>query len=97
MIRHILMFRWNEKSDPEQRRSAVRALRSLQATVPEVRDLTVAENLNPGSGGYDGVMEATFTDLDAFGRYVGNASHQQMWLEQLQPLWADMASVQVSA
>lgn len=95
MIRHILLFRWTESSEPEQRQSALKALRSLADNVPEIRSLSVSESLGLGPG-YDGILELEVDDAEAFGRYVANESHQQTWLQDLQPVWADMAAIQIA-
>ncbi|HWE55299.1 MAG TPA: Dabb family protein [Acidimicrobiales bacterium] len=94
MLRHILMFKWTEGAEPEQRQIAVKALESLTDTVPEIRSLKVSESagLSPG---FDGVLEIEVDDADAFGRYVSNESHQQVYIDALKPVWADMAAIQV--
>jgi hypothetical protein len=95
VLRHILMFHWTEDSEPEQRQSALKALRALADTVPEIRALSVSESLGLGPG-YDGILEIEVDDVEAFGRYVHNESHQQTWLQDLQPVWADMAAIQIA-
>lgn len=89
------MFRWTEGSKPEERTAALEALRSLKGLVPEIQQLAVEENLGMGPQAYDGLMEAEFMDEAAFHRYVENEDHQQVWIRQLQPVWADLAMIQV--
>lgn len=95
MLRHILMFKWAETSEPEQRQSALKAMRSLADTVPEIRALKVSESLGIAPG-FDGVLEIEVDDAEAFGRYVGHETHQQVYVEALKPAWAEMAMIQVA-
>lgn len=95
MLRHILLFRWAEKSRAEERQNALDGLRSLPGLVPEIRSLKVSESLGL-SPCFDGLLEIEIDDPESFGRYVSNEGHQKVWREALQPVWADMAMIQVA-
>jgi hypothetical protein len=97
MIRHLLLFRWTEQSEAADRAAALEALRGMKETVPEIRSLAVRDGLAISPGAYDGLLEAEFADQDAYGRYLVAESHQRAWTEYLQPVCADLASIQVGA
>lgn len=95
MIRHLLMFRWTEDSSPEGRAAALKALREMEHTVPSITSLSVKEALNPGEQSFDGLLEATFEDGDAYRSYLTADSHIAAWKDHLQPVCAALASIQV--
>jgi Stress responsive A/B Barrel Domain len=95
VIRHVLLFSWAEDSKPEDRAAALKALRALEDTVPEIQKITVQEGLKINPGTYDAILEAEFADEHAYRGYVVNDSHQRAWLDYLQPVCAELASIQV--
>jgi hypothetical protein len=96
VIRHVLLFSWTEDSKAEDRTSALKALRALQDTVPEIQALRVTESLGINPGACDVMLEAEFADEADYQRYVVAESHQRAWLDYLQPVSAGLASIQVS-
>lgn len=96
MIKHVLMFRWSEDSSAEDRAGALKALRSMQDTVPSVRSLSVREALLPGPETYDGLLEAHFDDDAGYQAYLVADSHLAAWTQHLQPVCAGLASIQVT-
>jgi hypothetical protein len=95
MIRHILLFKWTEESDAASRASALSALRALDDTVPSIRRLSVIEGLGLGAATYDCLLEADFEDESGYGSYVVADTHQEAWKVHLQPVCAELASIQV--
>jgi Stress responsive A/B Barrel Domain len=97
MLRHVLLFRWTEDSSEEDRAAAVQALRALDQQIPELRRLAVTEGLKLNPGSYDGLLEAEFDDEAGYGQYVKAESHQEAWLHRLQPVCAELATIQLGS
>jgi hypothetical protein len=95
VTRHLLLFRWTDDSKPDDRAAALEALRAMKESVPEITSIQVQEGLGLSPGAYDGLLEAEFADLEAYGRYLVAESHQRAWTEFLQPVCAELASIQV--
>jgi hypothetical protein len=73
----------------------VKALRGLKDTVPSIASITVQDALNPGDRSFDGLLEAHFQDADGYQAYLADDSHIAAWLNYLQPVSTELASIQV--
>jgi hypothetical protein len=78
MIRHVVSFKLAATDDAEraeQVATIATGLRSLPATVPEIRSLEVGTNvLHPGAN-FDLVLIADYEDADALARYQAHPDH----------------------
>lgn len=95
MIRHLLMFRWKQDSGAEDRAAALAALGGMRDSVPSVRALSLKEALHPGQNSFDVLLEVGFDDQDGYASYLSADSHMAAWTNFLQPVCADLASIQV--
>jgi hypothetical protein len=94
MLRHVVLFRMKEDVGPDRRAEALRELRGLAASVPEIRALRAGENEGSNPANYDIALEVDFDDMAAFERYRDSDEHQRVWTKVLQPMVADRAGVQ---
>ena len=94
MLRHVVMFKLRDGVGEDGRSEAVAALSGLRDTVPDIRSLTVAPSALDGGTGYHLVLEADFDDVEAFQRYVQHESHVRAWEQCVQPMTADVATIQ---
>lgn len=96
MIRHLLMFRWTEESSTEDRAAAVKALLAMKDSVASIRSISLDEARNPGPQSFDGLLEVHFDDDDGYRAYLTADSHLAAWTGFLQPVCAELASIQVN-
>ena len=76
MLRHIVLFAFNDNVPAAARAEFIVALRGLQATVPSVRSLVVGENSSPGRAqGYTHVLLETFDDHAGLAEYAAHPAH----------------------
>ncbi|HEY2557879.1 MAG TPA: Dabb family protein [Diaminobutyricibacter sp.] len=81
MIRHVVTWKLAATDDAERAEQAetmARGLRSLPASIPEIRNLEVGVNvLNPGSN-FHLVLIADYEDEAALQRYQEHPEHQKV-------------------
>ncbi|BCO39226.1 hypothetical protein MINTM001_03650 [Mycobacterium paraintracellulare] len=74
MIRHIVLFRWNEDASTEDRDRTVSAFRELAGVVPG-RDLYVGSDV-AGRGSFDWGLTCDFDSRDEVHAYSVHPAHQ---------------------
>lgn len=74
MIRHIVLFRWNEDASTEDRDKTVTAFRELAGVVPG-RDLQVGSDI-AGRGTFDWGLSCDFESKDEAQAYTVHPAHQ---------------------
>jgi hypothetical protein len=74
MIRHIVLFRWNEDASTEARDETITAFRELAGVVPG-RDLQVGTDI-AGRGSFDWGLTCDFESKDEVQAYSAHPAHQ---------------------
>lgn len=86
MIRHIVGFRFKPETTPEQITDFLGAFRCLGEQIPEIRTLTVGPNLTDRDGSFPYVLNGTFDDMPAVGRYLVHPAHVEAVATTLAPI-----------
>ena len=73
MIRHIVMFRLNDKADADE---AVAQLRSMDGKIESLRSLEAGVNVVESERAYDVAIHTTFDDLAGLTNYAEHPVHQ---------------------
>lgn len=88
MIRHIVGFRLKPETSPAQIAAFLAAFRALGDRIPELRSLAVGPNLTDRDPSYPYVLDATFEDMHALGRYLVHPAHVEALATTLTPILA---------
>jgi hypothetical protein len=75
MIRHIVLFRWNEDASPEDRAKTIEAFRGLTDVIPGVHDLYVGTDI-AGRGTFDWGLTCDFSTAEDIQVYSGHPAHK---------------------
>ena len=76
MIRHVVLWTFNDGVAQAERGAIVDALRDLGSKVPSLRSLEVGENVTPARAqGYTHLLVETFDDLDGLAAYQSHPEH----------------------
>lgn len=86
MIRHIVGFRFRPGTTPAQLAGFLAAFRCLAEQIPEVRTLTVGPNLTDRDSSYPYLLNSTFDDMRALGRYLVHPAHVEALATHLTPI-----------
>ncbi len=86
MIRHIVGFRFKPDTTPEQVTCFLAAFRALAEEIPEIRTLSVCPNLTDRDPSVSYVLNATFDDMHAVGRYLQHPAHVEALATYLTPI-----------
>ncbi len=73
MIRHIVLFKANDKADIDE---GVAQLRSMDGKIESLRSLEAGRNVVESDRAYDFAIHTTFDDLDGLAVYAKHEAHQ---------------------
>lgn len=73
MIRHIVLFRANDKADIDE---GVAQLRGMDGKIESLRSLEAGRNVVESERAYDFAIHTTFDDLDGLKEYAVHPVHQ---------------------
>jgi uncharacterized protein (DUF1330 family) len=93
MLRHIVLLSFKDGVTPEDRaayRAAVDAFRDN----PEVRALTLGENVGSGPNHHDFAVVIDFDDMASFRRYIASPMHAEYVESFAKRMVARLAAVQ---
>jgi len=80
MIRHIVMFKLKEFSDPSEKQKAAETLKrellSMRTMIPAIREFEIGINFNPNEFAFDLVINSTFANHDDLEAYQVHPAHQ---------------------
>ncbi|HLG14589.1 MAG TPA: Dabb family protein [Blastocatellia bacterium] len=75
MIRHVVYFKFKPDVTAHERESALAMLRALPDKIAFIRGFEVGLDVLRSPRSWDGVLIATFDDLDALGNYARHGDH----------------------
>ncbi len=82
MIKHIVMWRFEEKAEGEEKsvniQKARQMLGSLLGEIPEIEFLQVGINENPSAAAYDLVLVTEFESWEALSWYQEHPAHKKV-------------------
>lgn len=93
MIRHVVCFRWNEGTTPEQVDEVAAGLRALPDSIPEVRSFRCGPDVGVNDGNWDFAVVAEFDSMEDQTTYRDHPDHQRVIAELIAPIRADRAAV----
>jgi hypothetical protein len=80
MIRHIVMFKLKEFSDPSKKEKAAETLRnellSMRNKIHVIREFEIGINFNPNPFAFDVVINSTFENHQDLEIYQGHPAHK---------------------
>lgn len=81
MIRHIVLFRANDKADIDE---GVERLRSMDGKIESLRSLEAGKNVVESDRAYDFAIHTTFDDLAGLKVYADHVAHQPViaWMRE---------------
>jgi hypothetical protein len=97
MVRHVVMFRWNEGTAPQQVDEVAAALRELPGLIPEIRSFRCGPDVGVNAGNWDFAVVAEFDNIDDQTVYRDHPEHQRVIADLITPIRAERAAVQFDA
>jgi hypothetical protein len=97
MVRHVVVFRFAERTTAAQVEEIRAALAALPARVPEVRSFEVGRDLGLRDGNGDFAVVAEFDDEDGWRAYQTDAEHQRIIAELIAPVLVDRLGAQIGS
>jgi hypothetical protein len=94
MIRHVVVFRWNESVTDEQLVAMSDALDALPGEIPEIVTYRHGSDLGIGTGNFQYSITADFADVEGFTTYRDHPEHQRFIADHITGRVAERAAVQ---
>ena len=76
MIRHTVLFGWNEHARDEDKKRAFDELATLPAIVPSVRGFALGFDQRVNEGNYDFAVTADFDNINGYFAYRDDPAHR---------------------
>lgn len=94
-VRHLVMFRWNPETTPEQVEALMADLAAMPSMVPSIRSYQFGPDVTGAEGNYNFAIVAGFDDEAGYRAYADDDQHKQFVAERIRPLVSDRAALQV--
>ena len=94
MIRHCVMFKWNEQATDEKQEAFVEGLVELLTTVDTVRGYAYGADAAINPGNHDFCVTVDFDDEAGFVVYRDDSDHQAFIANTVRPILESRAAVQ---
>jgi Stress responsive A/B Barrel Domain len=94
MIRHNVMFTWNDNATDAQKKRVPEELSKLPGLVPSIRAYRMGTDVGINEGNFDFAVSADFDDVDGYVAYRDDPTHQAIIADHIAPIIAQRASVQ---
>ena len=94
MIRHCVMFKWNDEVTDEKEATFLEGLVKLLTTVETVRAYAYGHDAGINAGNFDFCVSVDFDDEAGFVVYRDDADHQAFIASVVRPILATRAAVQ---
>jgi hypothetical protein len=94
VIRHVVVFRWNDSVTDEQLVAMSAALDALPATIAEIVSYRHGPDLGLAPTNFDYSITADFANVDDFAVYRDHPEHQQFIAEHITGRVAERVAVQ---
>lgn len=93
MLRHCVMFRWIDDASDEAKEAVAAGLGEM-ARLDCVASMVHGPDAGLVEGNWDYVVNAEFTDDDAYRTYAADPDHLALIAEVIRPILSDRAAVQ---
>lgn len=93
-LRHLVLLRFHDGTEPAQVEAIVEALRALPAQIPELGDYRVGPDLALAEGNWAFGIAADFASQADYEAYRDHPAHQQAIHDHIAPHVAARAAVQ---
>ncbi len=97
MFRHVVLIRWKPDVTAEQVATAMTALRSLPAQIPQIRRYLVGSDAGVDAGNADFAIVADFDSADDYRVYRDDPKHTAVIETLLRPMIGARTAVQYEA
>ena len=94
MIRHTVLFSWNEHATEVDKRRTLDELATLPDIVPSVRAFAVGADVHVNEGNYDFAVTADFDNINGYLAYRDDPAHRAMVSAFILPVTGRRAAVQ---
>ncbi|NYE04259.1 hypothetical protein F4694_001003 [Bacillus niacini] len=78
MIKHIVLFKFSQKTTNEQKEEVILRLKSLKEEINGIIDIFAGINFSQNNSGFEIGLAVLFSDRNAFENYGPHPKHQEV-------------------
>ncbi len=93
MIRHVVVFRFNDNLSSQERTALLAELADLPRRFPEMRNFAIGENKSDRDRRFTHGFSAEFSDLATLSAYLTSDEHEEFAAQRFRPSIAERAIV----
>ncbi len=97
MLRHIVLLRFREDTDPDQVEALVADFLGIEDQIPEIESLALHRDIGLNPINAHVMLELEFADPTAWRTYQDHPVHQDFVHNRVAPILAERAAIQVAA
>ncbi|MFZ4719891.1 MAG: Dabb family protein [Ilumatobacteraceae bacterium] len=94
MIRHVVMFRWQEGVGADHVEATKVALAQLPAAIPQIRNYTFGADIGVNATNFDFAVSAQFDTTADYLTYRDHPAHVAFVQTYAAPFWLERCAVQ---
>lgn len=91
----MVMFKWSDSADEQSKQAVSDALTNLPGLIPCILDYRFGSDLKMAEGNWDFGVAADFDNLNDYIEYRDHPDHRAVILEQIAPILAERAAMQL--
>lgn len=94
MLRHVVLLRFTDGTDPSAADAVAASLRALPPQIPSIRAYAVGRDLGLAPDNADLVVVADFDDAEGHAEYRDHPAHVAVVDQQISPILASRTAIQ---
>lgn len=93
MIRHVVLIKWKDETDPAKVEAAASALAEMPVLMPFIRRYDTGKDLGV-TGSHDFAIVADFDSIEDYQTYADHTDHKAVIAAFIAPILESMARIQ---
>ena len=94
VIRHVVTFRWQPETTPDDIAAVEAGLRELPAAIPQIQRYTFGRDVGINDGNFQFAVVADFASADDYVVYRDDPQHRSLIEERIRPHVAERVAIQ---
>ena len=94
MLRHVVLFKWNDGTTEFDKKAVEEGLSSLPGVIPEIRRYEFGGDAGLADGNFDFAVVADFDTQADYEIYQANPEHLRVVQESIRPVISSRAAIQ---
>ena len=90
MVEHLVIFKFNENANKDNKSNMLTHLKNLKKEIPEIEEISCGENFSDRSKGFDFGLRVLFASEEDLQTYLVHPAHVKVVEENIKPIISDL-------